>query len=111
MMGCCRSRLESPSTDDKTNVHVNLLQVAEELEAGESELGRADEGGLPGADSVRVQEQQLSREEMPVTRRSHSEPINISPAPESEAAKERPLTMSMISERDHRYWEHDFKGT
>jgi hypothetical protein len=86
--------------------------VAElELEAGESEIDRLDEGGLPGADSLRVQEQQLGTGEMTETRRSHSEPINISPAPDSKADKERPLTMSMISERDQRYWGYDFKGT
>ena len=113
MMGCCCSRPESME-DDRTNAHVNLLQVTE-TEAGESETDQLGscEGGLPGADeSLHVQkvEQQLSREEMTESARDHSDSMNTNPASDSEADKESVLTMSVVSKKDERYWKYEFKG-
>ena len=113
MMGCCRSRPES-TEEDRTNAHVNLLQVTEtEAGEGETELGSC-EGGLSGADEslhdVQKVEQQLSREEMTESARDHSDSMNTNPTSDSEADKEIVLTMSMVSNKDERYWKYEFKG-
>ena len=99
MMGCCRSRPERQ--DDGTNAHVRLIQVTE---AGESD--RLDENSSERPVSLH---KQLSREEMTESARDHSDSINTT-SPDSES-KERALTMSMVSNKDQRYWEYEFKGT
>lgn len=58
MMGSCCSK-------DKSNAHVRLVQVTEQEREGD----RIDEGRLPDADSLHIEEQ-LSREEMTIGTRS-----------------------------------------
>lgn len=99
MMGCCCSRSEL--TNDKTNARANLIQVTE---VGDSETDLLNEGGQPAAaDSL---QDQLS--EMTESARDHSDSLHTN-SPDSD--KERALTMSMVSEKDQRYWEYEFKGT
>ena len=73
---------------------------------GEGESDQLDEGGRPAVSLC----EQLSREEMTESARDHSDSVNTNP-PDSETDKERALTMSMVSNKDERYWTYEFKGT
>ena len=95
IMGCCRSRPRPKAKDRSKLVYAT----------GEGEIDQLDEGQPPDPT-----EDEITTNDPPLTNEMTESARHDSDAADWES-KEKALTMSIVSSKDKRYWEFEFKGT